>query len=87
MARRLIFSVRTPLGHNVVLTRDRWRQITRFKHPALTGRENDVRACLATPTLVRESAKEPRVHLYYAIAGDLFLCVVPHQPPRTTTLS
>jgi len=76
MARRLIFEVQTPLGHRVVLTRDRWRQITRFKHPALVGRESDVRACLCTPSLVRESAKEPNVHLYYTVAGQDHLCVV-----------
>jgi hypothetical protein len=76
MARRLIFTVQTPLGHRVVFTRDRWRQITRFRHPALAGHESDVRACLAAPLRVRESAKEPDVHLYYALAGQVHLCVV-----------
>jgi len=72
---RRIFTVQTPLGHRVFLARVRWRQIIRFKHPALAGRESDVRACLATPSLVRESAKEPDVHLYYAIAKPVHLCV------------
>jgi hypothetical protein len=76
MARRLIFTVQTPLGDRVVLTRDRWRQITRFKHPALAGHESDVRACLATPSLVQESANEPDVPLYYAQTGNVHLCVV-----------
>ena len=58
------------------LERDRWRQILRHKHPALAGREKEVRACLESPTLVRESAKEPDVHLYYAPAEDVHLCVV-----------
>jgi hypothetical protein len=35
-----------------------------------------VRACLATPSLVRESAKEPDVQLYYAPAEYAYLCVV-----------
>jgi hypothetical protein len=76
MARRRVFTVQTPLGHRVFLARDRWRQIVRFKHPALAGRESDVRACLASPLLVRESAKEPDVHMYYALAENAHLCVV-----------
>jgi hypothetical protein len=75
MARRRIFTVLTPLGHRVFLARDRWRHIIRFKHPALAGRESEVRDCLATPALVRESVKEPDVHLYYAPAEHLHLCV------------
>ncbi len=35
-----------------------------------------MRACLAAPSLVRESAKVPDVHLYYASAGQVHLCVV-----------
>ncbi|MGA7502468.1 MAG: hypothetical protein WBX00_37705 [Isosphaeraceae bacterium] len=76
MARRRIFTVQTPLGHRVFLARDRWRQIVRFKHPALAGRQSDVRACLASTLLVRESAKEPDVHMYYALAENVHLCVV-----------
>jgi hypothetical protein len=74
--RRRIFTVQTPLGYLVVLQRDRWRQILRHKHPAMAGRETEVRACLASPTVVRESAKEPDVHLYYVPANDTHLCVV-----------
>ena len=76
MARRLIFNVRTPLGYNVSLSRDRWRQIVRFKHPAVAGREKTVRACLQSPVIVRASAKDPEVHLYYSAAGNGYLCVV-----------
>ncbi|MGO9814306.1 MAG: hypothetical protein ACLP53_26540 [Isosphaeraceae bacterium] len=42
MARRRMFTVQSPLGHRVFLSRDRWRQIVRFKHPALAGRQSDV---------------------------------------------
>jgi hypothetical protein len=76
MASRRIFTVQTPLGHRVFLTRDRWKQITRFKHPALAGREQAVRGCLQSPSFVRESASEPDVQLYYSRAEDVFLCVV-----------
>lgn len=74
--RRRTFTIRTPLGYCVVLARDRWRQIVRHKHPALAGREKEVRSCLASPTFVRATAREPDVHLYYASAEDVYLCVV-----------
>ena len=35
MARRLLFSVVTPLGYRVVLTRDRWREIGSPAGPVL----------------------------------------------------
>jgi hypothetical protein len=76
MAPRLIFTVETPLGYRVSLSRDRWRQIIRYKHPALAGQEQAVRACLQFPALVRESAKDPDVHLYYVPSKEVHLCVV-----------
>lgn len=74
--RRRIFTVQTPLGYRVFLERDRWRQIVGRKHPAVAGQEQAVRACLVSPAYVRESAKEPEVHLYYAPSEDRYLCVV-----------
>jgi|SRR5579875_2463931 len=74
--KRRLFTVATPLGYAVFLTRDRWRQIVRQKHPALAGREKEVRACLESPVHVRESAKESEVHLYYRPVDDVHLCVV-----------
>jgi hypothetical protein len=76
MARRLIFSVTTPLGERVVLSRDRWRQIIRYKHPAMASHEKAVRTCLESPSVVRASAKDASTHLYYAQAGVNHLCVV-----------
>jgi hypothetical protein len=74
--RRRLFTVQTPLGYRVFIDRDRWRQILRNKHPAMTGREKEVRICLQQPTVVRESAKEPDVHMYYVTAENGHLCVV-----------
>jgi hypothetical protein len=81
--RRRIFTVETPLGYRVFLTRDRWRQIIREKHPALEGHEDKVRACLESPIRICESAKDPEVHLYYMASDDVFLCVVAN--PATGT--
>jgi hypothetical protein len=74
--KRRLFTVRSPLGYDVFLDRDRWRQIIRHKHPALAGRETEVRTCLASPATIRESAKEPEVHMYYVPVGQAHLCVV-----------
>jgi hypothetical protein len=75
-SKRRRFTVQTPLGDTVFLTRDRWREIIKHKHPALAGLEGAVRDCLEAPTLIRESAKKPDVHLHYAPAERGHLCVV-----------
>lgn len=76
MSKRLLLSVETPLGYRVSVSRDRWRQIVRFKHPALAGHEKDVRRCLHAPLVVRASVKDADVHLYYGKVDRLYLCVV-----------
>jgi hypothetical protein len=42
----------------------------------MAGREKEVLACLKAPTLVRESAKEADVHLFYVPVAEHYLCVV-----------
>jgi hypothetical protein len=74
--RRVVFSEATPLGYRVTLTRDRWREIVRFKHPALAGKEAELRDCVREPDLIRASAKDPGVHLLYRGVGSRYLCVV-----------
>ena len=76
MAKRRMFAERTPLGHQVVLTRDRWREIVRYKHPAMKDHEADVQDCLTDPDPVRVSEKDPDVHLYYRKGEGAFTCVV-----------
>lgn len=76
MAKRQLFAVTTPLGHRVVLTRDRWREIVRYKHPALAGHDGDVQDCLSDPDMIRASAKDPDTHLYYRTVNRGVLCVV-----------
>ena len=76
MAKRQILAVPTPIGHHVVLTRDRWREIIRYKHPALAGHESEVEDCLRDPDLVRTSAKDTETHLYYRARHEGVLCVV-----------
>jgi hypothetical protein len=74
--KRRIFHEPTPLGYRVFLTRDRWREIVRFKHPIMAGRESAVRDCVHDPDLIRASAKDPDVHLFYRTSGAETVCVV-----------
>ena len=76
MPRRLLFVATSPVGYRVSLSRDRWREIVRFKHPALAGKERLVRECIESPSLVRESSKNSEVHMYYRPAGPHQICVV-----------
>ena len=53
-----------------------WREILRFKHPALKGHEKDVEECLADPDIVRSSLKDPDVHIYYRVSLKGYVCAV-----------
>ncbi len=76
MAKRVLFAETTPLGHRIVLTRDRWREIVRFKHPALAGHDAQVRECIRDPEMIRSSLKNSEVHLHYRVTPTGYLCVV-----------
>ncbi|HYV34661.1 MAG TPA: hypothetical protein VE988_03090 [Gemmataceae bacterium] len=76
MAKKEIFAETTPLGQRVVLTRDRWREIVRFKHPALAGHEDEVRDCVRDPDVIRASFKDNEVHMYYRTGAIGYICVV-----------
>jgi hypothetical protein len=76
MAKRILLKALTPLGYQVVLARDRWREIVRFKHPAVASHQQAVRACLENPEVIRASAKDREVHVYYLQIGRSYLCVV-----------
>jgi hypothetical protein len=76
MAKRIIVAAITPLGNHVTLSRDRWREIIRYKHPALAGHENDIRDCLRDPDLIRASVKDPGAHLDSRAMERGYLCVV-----------
>jgi hypothetical protein len=77
MARkRRVFLETTPLGHRVELSRDRWREIVRFKHPALAGHEEALRECVRDPDVIRASAKDQDVHPYYRPSPKGYVCTV-----------
>lgn len=42
----------------------------------MADREDDVRTCVRDPDVIRSSAKDPDVHLYYRTRGKMTFCVV-----------
>ena len=77
MAERVVFRVTSPLGYAVVLTRNRWRDIARFKHPAIKNDQDEVKQCVSEPDLIRGSAKDADVHLHYlSLESGKQICVV-----------
>lgn len=55
----LLFEVMTPLGFRVRVTRQYWELIVTTKHPAMKGREEDVKETLQKPTEIRQSKSDP----------------------------
>jgi len=60
-----LFEVLTPLGFHVRVTRAYWELIVTVKHPAMSGRENDVKDTLEDPAEIRRSKSDTEVYLFY----------------------
>jgi hypothetical protein len=61
----LLFEAVTPLGFRVRVTRAYWELIITVKHPAMAGREIDVKDTLEDPGEIRRSKSDPEVYLFY----------------------
>lgn len=73
----VLFEATTPLGVSVRTTVGYWALITTIKHPAMLGRELDVRATLEAPDEIRRSRSDPSVHLFYRTDGpQRWMCAV-----------
>ena len=72
-----VFEVATPLGFTVRLGKPYWRLIVSIKHPAMVGREDDVRAALEEPDEIRQSRRDSDVFLFYRLERPgRWTCVV-----------
>lgn len=72
-----LFEALTPLGFSVRVYRARWELIVDFKHPAMNGREADVKLALENPDEVRVSKSDPSVFLFYSVRGlKRWVCAV-----------
>jgi len=67
----------TPLGFCVRVSRSHWELIITVKHPAMTGRESDVKKTLEKPNEIRLSRSDPAVYLFYSSERKgRWVCVV-----------
>jgi hypothetical protein len=72
-----LFDAVTPVGFHVRVTRARWELIVNEKHPAMKGRERDVKTALENPDEVRESKSDSAVFLFYTTDGPKrWVCAV-----------
>ena len=72
-----LFEAATPLGFRVRVDRMRWDLIVNEKHPAMKGREWDVKSALESPDEVRRSKTDGSVLLFYkAEALKRWVCAV-----------
>ena len=60
----LLFDANTPLGFRVRVDRSRWELIVNEKHPAMKGREEDVKTALENPDEVRQGKSDNTVFLF-----------------------
>jgi len=73
----LLFETETPVGFRVRVTRARWELIVNEKHPAMKGRESDVRVALESPDEARQSQSDSTVFLFYKTERDRrWVCAV-----------
>ena len=72
-----LFEADTPLGFRVRVERTRWELIVNEKHPAMKGRELDVKLALENPNEVRQSKSDSSVLLFYRTEGlKRWVCAV-----------
>jgi len=62
----VLFEALTPLGFRVRVGRSQWELIIGVKHPAMAGRESDVKEALEKPEEIRLSRSDPAVYLFYS---------------------
>jgi hypothetical protein len=61
----ILFEVLTPLDFRVRVTKAYWEVIITIKHPAMTGKEEDVKEALFNPDEIRRSRSDEAVYLFY----------------------
>jgi hypothetical protein len=73
----VFFEAMTPLGFRVRVSRSHWELIITVKHPAMAGRESDVKKTPEKPSEIRLSRSDPSVYLFYSSEHKgRWVCVV-----------
>ncbi len=73
----ILFTASTPLGFQVRVTQVYWEIIVTVKHPAMEGREQDVKKTLEDPDEIRQSKSDENVYLFYRTEREKrWICAV-----------
>jgi len=70
------FQVKAVNGVIVRTTQAYWRKIVTFKHPVMTGKEEEVKQAIQQPDEIRRSVQSESVLLYYRKEDGYYTCVV-----------
>ena len=83
----ILFSVQTPLGFSVSVTRSWWETIVSMKHPVMRGQEEQVRVALEKPDEIRLSKVDAKVYLFYKAQREKrWVCAVTKRPDNSAFL-
>jgi hypothetical protein len=70
------FEVQSKIGILISTTKNYWDIITHIKHPAIKGREKEVKEAIYDPDEIRVSKRDKSVLLLYKGIEKKYLCVV-----------
>jgi len=70
MDAEILFSVVTPLGITIRVTRGTWIVITTIKHPVMKGHEEEIKYVLTDPDEIRRSISDSDVYLFYKMIRE-----------------
>jgi len=76
MDSEIYFEVKSINGIIIRTTFEYWQKIVTFKHPAMAGLENEVKATVVRPDEIRQSIQNENVLLYYRKYYEYQLCVI-----------
>lgn len=73
----IVYSVLTPLGYRVYISRQRLQHV-RDRHHSAAQRIRDIPQILAHPDIIVPDYDRPYTHLYYKAYGQRLLAIVAH---------
>jgi len=73
---KIYWQLTSVLGKKIHTTKEYWEKIVTTKHPAIKGKESEVKLTLTDADEVRVSKTDKTVFLYYKATKKGFLCVV-----------
>jgi len=73
----IIYSVPTPLGYRVYISRQRLQHV-RDRHRSAAQRAKDIPHILAHPDIIVPDYDQPDTHLYYKTYGRRLLAIIVH---------